>query len=58
MRVQHEGGAAAWLTGTLVVPQVGGTWSASTAGVRALSQSFMEPHVAGNRRASLASLSP
>ena len=58
MIVEHEGVAAAWLAGTLVAPQVGGTWSASAAGVRALSESFMEPHVAGNRRASLASLSP
>ena len=34
-----------------------GTWTASAAGVMVLSQSFIEPLVAGNQKASLASLS-
>ena len=49
MRVECEGGAAAWLAGT---------WTASSAGVMALSGSFFEPLVAGNQKASLASLFP
>ena len=35
-----------------------GTRAASTAGVRALSESFPKPLVAGDEKASLASLSP
>ena len=35
-----------------------GTWTASTTGVMALSESFFEPLVAGDQKASLASLSP
>ena len=35
-----------------------GTWTASTARVMALSESFLEPLVAGDQKASLASLSP
>ena len=35
-----------------------GTQTASTAGVMALSESFLEPLVAGDQKASLASLSP
>ena len=35
-----------------------GTGTASMAGVTALSESFFEPLVAGNQKASLASLSP
>ena len=34
-----------------------GTWTASAAGVMVLSQSFSEPLVAGNQKASLVSLS-
>ena len=48
MRVECEGGAAAWLAGT---------WTASSAGVMALSGSFFQPLVAGNQKASLASFS-
>ena len=33
-------------------------WPASTAGVMALSESFLEPLVAGDQKASLATLSP
>ena len=54
MRVEREGGPAAWLVGTLAVC---GTRTASAAGVMALSESFFEPLVAGNQKASLASLS-
>ena len=35
-----------------------GTWTASMAGVVALSESFFKPLVAGDQKASLASLSP
>ena len=35
-----------------------GTWTASTAGVMALSESFFKPFVAGDQKASLASLFP
>ena len=35
-----------------------GIWIASAAGVMALSESFFEPLVAGDQKASLASLSP
>ena len=55
VRVEREGGAAAWLVGTLAVC---GTQTASAAGVMALSESFFEPLVADNQKASLASLSP
>ena len=56
MRVEHGGGTATWLAGTLVVPSVQGH------GLPPLqdfspSQSFFEPPVAGNQKASLASLS-
>ena len=37
--------------------KLAGTWTASTAGVMALSESFLEPLVAGVQKASLASLS-
>ena len=58
MRVRHEGGTDAWLAGTLAVPSVPRTWTASTTGVKALSESFFKPLVAGNQKASLASFSP
>ena len=55
--IEHEGGTAAWLAGTLVVPSVQGhrlpppqeLWS---------DQSLLKPLVAGDQKASLASLSP
>ena len=49
MRAEHEGVAAAWLAGTLAAPSV--------QGVTALLESFFEPLVAGDQKASLASLS-
>ena len=57
-RVESEGGTAVWLVGTLVVPNVQGHRTASAAGVMALSESFFEPLVASDQKASLASLSP
>ena len=55
MRVECEGDAAAWLAGTLAA-QCSGTQTASTPGVMALSECFFEPLVAGDQKASLASL--
>ena len=57
MKAEHEGGAPAWLAGTLAMPRVQGQ-TASTAGVMILSESFSEPLVGVNKKASLASLSP
>ena len=57
VRVESEGGPAAWLVGALVVPSVQGHRTASAAGVMALSESFFNPLVAGNQKAILASLS-
>ena len=56
MRVEREGGVAIWLAGTLAVPSVRGH------GLPLLQelwpyQSFFKPLVAGNQKASLASLS-
>ena len=56
MRVEYEGGTAAWLVGTLAAPSVQGH------GLLLLQelwpyQSFFEPLVAGDQKASLASLS-
>ena len=55
VRVERKGGAAAWLEGTLAVPSVQ-RQTASTAGVMALSESFFKPLIAGDQKASLASL--
>ena len=55
VRVESEGGAAAWLVGTLVAPSVQGHRPAAE--VTALSESFFEPLVAGDQKASLASVS-
>ena len=54
---EREGGAATWLAGTLAVASVQGHWTVSVAGVMALSESFFKPLVAGDEKASLASLS-
>ena len=48
MRVEHEGGTTAWLAGTR---------TASATGVRALLESLFEHLLAGDQKASLASLS-
>ena len=52
-KVECEGGPAAWPAGA----KCAGTWTASTTGVMTLSESFFEPVIAGNQKASLASLS-
>ena len=57
MRVEREGGTAAWLVGILGSTKCAGTWTASTTGVMALSESFFKCLIAGNQMASLASLS-
>ena len=56
VRVEHEGGAAAWLVGPGGA-KCAGTGTASTTGVMTLPESFFEPLVAGDQKASLASLS-
>ena len=57
VRVQRESGASAWLAGTLAVPSVQQQLTAFAAGVMALSESFFEPLVTGDQKASLANLS-
>ena len=55
MRVECEGGAAAWLAGTLVALSVQGE---KGGGVMALSESFFKPLVVGDQKVSLASIPP
>ena len=57
VRVEREGGAAAWLAGMLVAPSVQGHGLPLLQELRPY-QSFFEPHVAGDQKASLATLSP
>ena len=57
VKAEHEGTTATWLAGTLGGAKCAGTWTASTAGVMALSESFFEPLVAGDQKASLVNLS-
>ena len=57
MRVERESGTAAWVAGTLVAPSVQRQELPLPKGVRAY-QTFFEPLVAGDQKASLASLSP
>ena len=54
MRVEHEGGAAAWLAGTLAVPGVQGHGLLS---LQEFQSVFSLPLVAGYQKTSLASLS-
>ena len=56
MRVECEGGAAAWLAGTLAMPSVQGHRLPPLQELWPY-QSFFEPLVVGNQKASLASLS-
>ena len=56
MRVEREGGAAAWLARTLVVPILQGP-RLPLLQVLWPYQSFFEPLVAGDQKTSLASLS-
>ena len=57
MRAEHEGGTAAWLTGTLVGPGVQGHRLLSLQELWPCQGLFLEPLVAGYQKASLASLS-
>ena len=57
MRVEHVGGTAAWLVGTLAVPSVQGHGLTPPQELRPYQSPFFKPLVAGNQKASLASLS-
>ena len=57
MRVELEGGTAVWLVGTLAAPSAQGHGLLPLQGLQ-LSESFFKPLVAGDQKASLASLSP
>ena len=56
-RAEHEGGAAAWLAGALEAPSVQGPGLPPPQELTALSESFFEPLVTGDWKASLARLS-
>ena len=56
-RAEREGGAAAWLVGTLVAPSVQGHKLPPRQELWPY-QSFFKPLVAGDQKASLAILSP
>ena len=56
--VEHEGGIAAWLAGTLAVPSVQGHGLPPPQELWPYQSFFFKPLVAGNQKASLASLSP
>ena len=58
MRVEHEGGAAAWIVGTLVVPNVQGHKLPPLQELWPYQSLFFELLVAGDQKASLVSLSP
>ena len=68
MRVEHEGDAAAWVTGTLMTPNVQGhrlpqprelwPYQSLFLFVCLFVCLFVEPLVASNQKASLVSLSP
>ena len=57
MRVER-GGAQMLGLQALGSAKCAGIWTASTAAVMSLSESFFKPLVAGDQKASLASLSP
>ena len=56
MRVERKGGGGAWLMGTLTA--VCRDIDCLDAGIMTLSESFFEPLVAGNQKASFTSLFP
>ena len=58
MRVEHEDGIAAWLAGTLEVPSVQGHGLPPSQELWSYQRLPFEPLVAGDHKASLASLSP
>ena len=57
MRLEHEGGTTAWVTGMVVAPSVQGHGLPQTLELWPY-QSFLEPLVAGDQKASLTSFSP
>ena len=57
MRGEREGGAAAWLVGTLEVPSVQGHRLPLPQELWPYQSLFLQPLVAGDQKASLASLS-
>ena len=57
MRVECEGGTAAWLMGTLTVPSVQGHGLPLLQELWPYQSLFFQPLIAGNQKASLASLS-
>ena len=57
MRLEHEGGTAAWFTGTLVVPSVQGHGLPLLQELWPYQSLFFELLVAGDQKASLASRS-
>ena len=58
MRVEHDGGTAAWLVGTLVVPSVQGHGLSLQQELWPYQSLFFQPLVASHQKASLAGLSP
>ena len=58
VRVEHEGGTAAWFAGTLVVPSVQGHGLPLLQELWPYQSHFFESLVAGDQNVSLASLSP
>ena len=58
MRVEHEGGTASWLVGTLAVPSVQEHRLTPPQELWTYQSLFFEPLVPGYQKASLASLSP
>ena len=57
VRVEHEGGTAAWVVGILAVPGVQGHGLPPPRELWPYRSLFFEPLVAGDQKASLASLS-
>ena len=57
MRVEREGGAAAWIVGTLVVPSVQGHRLPQLQELQPYQSLFFGHLVAGDQKASLPSLS-
>ena len=58
VRVEHEGGTAAWLVGTLMATSVQGHGLPPPQELWPYQSFFFEPLVAGDQKASLAGLSP
>ena len=58
MRADHERGATAWLSGTMMAPSAQGQGMPPPQELWPYESPFFKPLVAGNQKASLASLSP